>query len=280
MPEFFERGYIYIAQPPLYKIKKGKQEQYLKDNEALEKYLISSAIDELGLHVNADAPAIRGQALESLIDDYQTTQKTINRLSQRYPASLLQALLSLPVFHVEQTGDRAYVEQWANQLQQRIAEIQPSLTPKVEIETFGGVVDAETGEISKQTFWPRLTIYVHNLPQHYLLESALFQSSEYARLLKSSESWFSLLEPGAYLTADVAGLPHHRRGRGFPDEPRRERQPRRTLFRPAAGLDRNRPGYPAFHRRRRQWPLRLARAGAVTARPMRDACAARTFSTA
>lgn len=199
MPEFFERGYIYIAQPPLYKIKKGKQEQYLKDNDALEKYLISSAIDELGLHVTADAPAIRGQALESLIKDYQTTQKTINRLSQRYPASLLQAFLGLPMFHVEQTTDRASVEQWAAQLQQRIADIQPSLNPKVEIETLGGVVDAETGEVSKQTFWPRLTIYVHNLPQHYLLESSLFLSTEYARLLKSSESWFSLLEQGAFL---------------------------------------------------------------------------------
>ncbi len=207
MPELFERGYIYIAQPPLYKIKKGKQEQYLKDNDALEKYLISSAIDELALHVNPDTPAIRGVSLESLISDYQTTQKTIARLGQRYPISLLQALLAQPMFHVEQATDRAYVEAWSEKLNQSIEVIQPTLKSKIQIETLGGVVDAETGEVSKATYWPRLTIYVHNLPQHYLLETSLFQSGEYARLLKSSSSWFTLLEEGAFLQRGEKQIP-------------------------------------------------------------------------
>ena len=87
MPELVERGHIYIAQPPLYKLKKGKQELYIKDNEALESFLISNAIDDLELHISADAPAINGEALAKVIEDYQVSQKSLQRLTQRYPAS-------------------------------------------------------------------------------------------------------------------------------------------------------------------------------------------------
>ena len=136
MPELVERGYIYIAQPPLYKLKKGKQEQYLKDNDALETYLISNAIDELELHISDAAPAIRGEALANVIADYQTSQKSLQRLTVRYPASVLDALISVEGFKLDQNHDRAYVEQWAEQVRSAVAEIQPSLRPELSLETF------------------------------------------------------------------------------------------------------------------------------------------------
>lgn len=195
MPELVERGHIYIAQPPLYKLKKGKQEQYIKDNDALETYLISNAIDELELHISADAPAIRGKALANVITDYQTSQKSLARLTVRYPASLLDALISLEAFKLDQLEDKAYVETWGEDLRAAIEKIQPSLRPELSLERFEKDVDGQMVE----SWLPRITIYVHNLPHHYLLDASLLSSSEYARLLKNSKSWFTLLEEGAYL---------------------------------------------------------------------------------
>ncbi|MCU4365517.1 DNA topoisomerase (ATP-hydrolyzing) subunit B [Acinetobacter variabilis] len=195
MPELVERGHIYIAQPPLYKLKKGKQEQYIKDNDALETYLISNAIDELELHISADAPAIRGEALANVITDYQTSQKSLARLTVRYPASLLDALISLEAFKLDQLEDKAYVETWGEYLRAAIEKIQPSLRPELSLERFEKDVDGQIVE----SWLPRITIYVHNLPHHYLLDASLLSSSEYARLLKNSKSWFTLLEEGAYL---------------------------------------------------------------------------------
>ncbi|EKU60650.1 DNA gyrase, B subunit [Acinetobacter sp. WC-323] len=196
MPELVERGYIYIAQPPLYKLKKGKQEQYIKDNDALETFLISNAIDELALHVSPEAPAINGSALASVIADYQVSQKSLQRLTQRYPASLLDGLLELDAFKGDHNHERDYVEAWAEQLRVAIEKLQPSLRPEISLEAF----ERENAQGEKSAhYWPRVTVYVHNLPHSYLLDAGLLNSAEYARLLKNSKSWFKLLEEGAYL---------------------------------------------------------------------------------
>ncbi|MFM2333944.1 MAG: topoisomerase (ATP-hydrolyzing) subunit [Pseudomonadota bacterium] len=196
MPELVERGYIYIAQPPLYKLKKGKHEQYMKDNDALETFLISNAIDELSLHISADAPAITGEALARVIADYQVSQKSLQRLTQRYPASLLDGLLELDALKTDHNHERDYVETWAEQLRIAIEKLQPSLRPEISLEAF----ERENAQGEKSAHYlPRVTVYVHNLPHSYLLDAGLLNSAEYARLLKNSKSWFKLLEEGAYL---------------------------------------------------------------------------------
>jgi len=180
----------------LYKLKKGKQEQYIKDNDALETYLISNAIDELALHISAEAPAITGEALAKVIQDYQVSQKSLQRLTLRYPASLLDALLEVDAFKADQNHDQAYVQQWADQVREAVQRLQPSLRPEITLETF----ERENAQGEKTAhYWPRVTVYVHNLPHAYLLDAGLLNSAEYARLLKNSKSWFNLIEDGAYL---------------------------------------------------------------------------------
>src|SRR5690349_20176258 len=96
MPELIERGHIYIAQPPLFKVKKGKQEQYIKDAEAFDAWLIQSALDGAALYVSVGAPPILGFALEQLVLEYQAVKKRIARLSRYYPEVILETLLYMP----------------------------------------------------------------------------------------------------------------------------------------------------------------------------------------
>ena len=80
MRELVENGHIFIAQPPLYKVIKGKNEQYLKDDDALEAYLTQKALEEASLHVNETAPAMQGAALEELVNQFREAADLISRI--------------------------------------------------------------------------------------------------------------------------------------------------------------------------------------------------------
>src|SRR5690606_19560270 len=106
LPELIERGYIYIAQPPLYKVKRGKQEQYIKDDEAMEEYMTQSALEGASLHVNESAPGLSGEALERLVNSYRGVMKTLARLSRLYPQDITEHFVYLPAVSTEQLADQ------------------------------------------------------------------------------------------------------------------------------------------------------------------------------
>ena len=90
MPELVERGYIYIAQPPLYKVKKGKQEQYIKDDDQLTYYLTQRALEDIQLFPGASAPPVNKAALEAIITQHRKYETILERFSRHYPRDVIQ----------------------------------------------------------------------------------------------------------------------------------------------------------------------------------------------
>jgi len=108
MPELLERGHVYIGLPPLYKIKQGKQELYLKDDAALDAYLASSAVDNAALVPADGEPPITGEALEKLLLAYSGAREAIARNSHRFDPLLLESLIDftpLDAAHLAENTD-------------------------------------------------------------------------------------------------------------------------------------------------------------------------------
>ncbi|MDN3447430.1 DNA topoisomerase (ATP-hydrolyzing) subunit B [Psychrobacter sp. APC 3281] len=228
-PELIERGYVYIAQPPLYKVKKGRQELYLKDDEALKAYLLSSTIDNTKLHISADAPAITGQALETLLNDYNQTQLIKARLQIRFPAVILDALTHTPKLSTDMTYDEPAMQDWKVAMQTKLDHFGSDLSPEIELVNIHApqpknmdaaaadllgmtpVVGTEEGETSdsealstKAQWLPRVTVYVHQLAHHYLLDASFINSGEYGKLLRLSSEWNTLLESDAFIRREAS----------------------------------------------------------------------------
>ena len=190
MPVLIERGHIYIAQPPLYKIKKGKQEQYLKDDEALDNHLLQGALDGTSLHPSESSPAISGAALESLITRYRQVERICQRLSRVYPLEVLKRLLYLPKLSLEALADRDQVADWSNQLCEALA----NYVDGGERYTCTLKEDRE-----HSLFLPVIKVIQHGVDTDYTLDVELFRSRDYATIVELGSELQSLLDDGAFL---------------------------------------------------------------------------------
>jgi DNA gyrase subunit B len=118
MPELLERGHIYIAQPPLYKIKRGKSERYIKDDAELQEYLIKLALEDAALVYGKQT--LDGGELADLCRNYIRVNEYIDRLSRRHSRELLETLMFLPQLTPGLLADAKAVEQFTIQLQQAL----------------------------------------------------------------------------------------------------------------------------------------------------------------
>lgn len=184
MPELIERGYIYIAQPPLYKVKRGKQERYVKDDAEMNSYLIQLALDNASLHVNASAAPIEGVTLEILAKQYMTVKATINRLSTRYYKEILDKMIYMPEF--KDLDDVEKLTAWFGELVQSLRD-SSRIRYTVNIEREGDNILIHIVAIS------------HAVTSQRTMTMAFFKSSEYRGMVELGHQLFGLLEESAFV---------------------------------------------------------------------------------
>ncbi|BBH43527.1 DNA topoisomerase (ATP-hydrolyzing) subunit B [Pseudomonas sp. KU43P] len=190
LPELVERGYIYIAQPPLYKVKKGKQEQYIKDDEAMEEYMTQSALEDASLHLDESAPAVSGVQLEALVNEFRSVMKTLKRLSRLYPEELTEHFIYLPEVTLEQLGDHAVMQAWLASFQERLNNSQKS----------GLAYKASLREDKERNVWlPEVEITSHGLASYITFNRDFFGSNDYRTVVNIGAKLSSLLGEGAYV---------------------------------------------------------------------------------
>ena len=190
MRELVENGHIFIAQPPLYKVSKGKSEQYVKDDDALLVYLTQKALENAALYVNASAPGIQGTALESLVAKFRHVGDIINRMSLVYPVELLEALIYISQLEGKLLQNSSDLEPWCAELEKCLEETDSGTHRyKVSIKE-----DKE-----RNLFIPNVEITAHGVPHYHSLGRDFFASNEYAAMVELGKTVQGLIEEGAYV---------------------------------------------------------------------------------
>ena len=189
MRELIDRGHVYIAQPPLYKLARGKQSRYLKDEAALAEYLTQSALEEAAIFTNAEAPPLAGEALAELVSSYQAVAADIERLARVYPRDVLWSMMAVPSLAPEDLVTEANVQAFATALSEHL------LTPKDKSVQYDIFVrqDPERG-----FYYPVVRRTAHSVATDTVLSRGFFASPEYLALRAAGERLDGLIEADGF----------------------------------------------------------------------------------
>ena len=179
MPELVERGHIYIAQPPLYKIKQGRDERYLKDEHELKNYMLGSALKDASFYPALDAAPLQGEALGEIARQYFLAEAVIDRLSHFIAPEASHALLVLPALSLD---DVATAKNSARLLQ----------------DACGGVIKADVEEDEHGELRLRLEKIFHGNYSLSYLDKEFLQSGDYAQIRRTADALNGLISPTAY----------------------------------------------------------------------------------
>ena len=197
MHELIERGHIYIAQPPLYKIKRGKQEVYVKDDLELNAYLLNAAMDGAALHVNSEAPPLAGVALETLAKEYIAVEQIYARLAPRYEEVVLRTISKLPRVAAGRAEELDSLSQWADELGKAL----PKHTGDRATTGNGGSYSAslERGDGEGEGVRVAITKVRHGLAATRYVPREFFGTNEYRHIMDLSDKLNDLLSEGAFV---------------------------------------------------------------------------------
>ncbi len=188
MPELLERGHVFIAQPPLYKVKKNRQERYVKDDAELDAYFLELALQDAQLFVNTNAPGIQGEALESLVSDFQNLLDDLAPSSRKYPPEVTHTLLRVPSLDNETLADEAKMTTWAETLK-NVLDKDASKVAEVDI-----AFDSE-----HNVYLPSVSLLLKGSRKTVVLSKKFIEGFEYQQIKAMQERLENLLEEGAYI---------------------------------------------------------------------------------
>jgi DNA gyrase subunit B len=189
MPALIENGHIYIAQPPLYKLKKGKTEHYLKDEAELNAMLLKQALEDAELYGDPAQPPIAGTALEALARRWMEVAAILRRSSRRYDQRVLEQLLYMPEVTLADHDRIDWLTQWGRTLEAQL-NAQDDSSRRYRVRAIG-TTDGGT---------PRLLVArtEHGTTTEKHIHREFFESAEYRRIAELGKTLAGLLQPGAY----------------------------------------------------------------------------------
>ena len=188
LPELIERGHIYIAQPPLYKVKKGKKEQYLIDEHALLDKKLAMALDNVELETQKGKKVVSGEEFKGHIERFHKVNEHIDNLSRRYPEPVLRMLVDHPLAPGGEDDTKA-LESWAEQAIKLLGEIE---TAAIRYEH-----NIETGENGNPVLV--LTRWEYGAAKEYRFNREFFRSTAHQEINKLGHSIDELFGEGGVI---------------------------------------------------------------------------------
>lgn len=186
MPELIERGHVYIAQPPLYKVKKGKQEHYVKDDLELSKYLLQLALNNAKLFVSTTSPAITDESLGTIANRYMVVDRIFDKLSRRFERELLESFLTVKPVDPMALKDKGTVQSFAESFLKIINH------HKINADNYSATVIQ-----FEEEFGVELKRLVHGNEHITILDPGFFKSADYRSISEFTKDTYDLLEEGA-----------------------------------------------------------------------------------
>ena len=191
MHELVERGHIYIAQPPLYKVKQGKRETYLKDDYELKQYLLREAMNGAEMIPKAGAEPLLKETFEQIAREYLLAEAMIERLARRMDADVLYTLLKVPTISL---SNEANAKDAAAHLGKELAKLGPIKITPVQHEAEG----EWRLEITKTR---------HGIGHTSYMDAHFIEGGDYDQLRRTAEVLVGLLGEGAEIRRGEARAP-------------------------------------------------------------------------